>query len=120
LAEQRNILAAIRTGRDLSVETVRLHKDGRRIEVSLTCFPLTSPERNMLGFCTIVRDISEPQRKEGRQQQLIDELDHRVKNLLEEFSTSQHTDRQSLAYLNVDCVYDCKELTVKRSPSVRA
>jgi PAS domain S-box-containing protein len=80
--EQGNILAAIRAGRDLSLETIRLHKDGRRIEVALTCSPLRAPEGNILGFCTIVRDISERKRREERQQQLIDELDHRVKNSL--------------------------------------
>jgi PAS domain S-box-containing protein len=80
--EQRNILAAIRAGHDLSLETIRLHKDGRRIDVALTCSPLRAPEGSIIGFCTIMRDISERRRQEERQQQLINELNHRVKNSL--------------------------------------
>ncbi len=40
-------------------ETIRFHKDGRAIDVSLTLSPLLGPAREVLGAMAILRDITE-------------------------------------------------------------
>lgn len=46
------------------VETLRLHKDGRKIYVSLTTSPLMDPNRNITGMSFILRDITERRQAE--------------------------------------------------------
>jgi len=43
----------------LSYETVRVAKDGRRIDVSLSAFPIKDDSGNVIGWATILRDITE-------------------------------------------------------------
>ena len=45
-------------------ETVRYHKDGRAIDVSLTLSPLLGPDRQVLGAMAILRDITDRKRFE--------------------------------------------------------
>jgi len=40
-------------------ETVRMHKDGRRIPVSVTVSPLVAADGTIIGASAIARDISE-------------------------------------------------------------
>ena len=61
------ILSKVQRGERLvQYETVRLTKDGRRIDVSLTASPLTDEHGNVWGVSTITRDISERKRAEER------------------------------------------------------
>jgi PAS domain S-box-containing protein len=46
-------------------ETVRLHKDGRRIDVSLTISPIRGPDGRLGGVSKTARDIRERKRAEG-------------------------------------------------------
>ena len=64
------------------LETARVRKDGRLIEVSLTISPVRDAEGRILGGATIARDVTERKRAEARQSLLLAELDHRVKNML--------------------------------------
>lgn len=63
-------------------ETVRQDKNGGRVDVSLTISPTIDPNGKIIGASSICRDISERKRVEMRQQLLLAELDHRVKNIL--------------------------------------
>jgi signal transduction histidine kinase len=45
-------------------ETVRLHKDGRRIDVSILISPVKDAQGGLIGASTIARDISERKRAE--------------------------------------------------------
>ncbi|APG09715.1 hypothetical protein BKD09_15355 [Bradyrhizobium japonicum] len=63
-------------------ETVRQGKNGGRVDVSLTISPIIDPNGKIIGASSICRDISERKLVEMRQQQLLAELDHRVKNIL--------------------------------------
>ncbi len=65
---------------DRHIEIEALHRDGRElpIELSITCTSQFG-ESIFLGF---LRDISERRANERRQKLLVDELNHRVKNLL--------------------------------------
>jgi PAS domain S-box-containing protein len=65
--EESDIIERIRHGgRVKHFETVRLHKDGRQIHVSLTVSPIHDPKGNVVGASHIARDISE--RKEFEEQ----------------------------------------------------
>ena len=68
--------------RVLPFETVRLTRDGRRIEIQLTMSPIIDRRGVVVGASGIGRDISERRRAEQQQRRLIEELNHRVKNTL--------------------------------------
>ncbi|MDE1974345.1 MAG: PAS domain S-box protein [Hyphomicrobiales bacterium] len=77
-------------------ETVRLRKDGVRIDVELTVSPIYGPAGEITGAATVCRDITQrkdvesqlrhaieaAQHAQERQSLLINELNHRVKNTL--------------------------------------
>jgi len=80
--EEPVILARIRrVERVEHFDTVRQRKDGSAVDISLTISPVRNPEGKIVGASKIARDISERRRAEERQQLLLRELDHRVKNL---------------------------------------
>jgi PAS domain S-box-containing protein len=83
LSEETEILAKIRRGERIDhYETVRLTKDGRRINISLTVSPVRDRMGNIVGISKVARDITERKRAEDLQRLLIGELNHRVKNTL--------------------------------------
>jgi PAS domain S-box-containing protein len=58
--EEATILAKIRRGERVDhFETVRVRKDGRRIDVSVTISPIHDAAGNVVGASKIARDISE-------------------------------------------------------------
>ena len=70
--EEERILASLRSGQPIDhFETVRVAKDGRRIEVSLTVSPIRSPSGEVVGASKIVRDISERKRAAAEREQLL-------------------------------------------------
>ncbi|HYG34177.1 MAG TPA: PAS domain S-box protein, partial [Clostridia bacterium] len=61
-----NILERLRRGERLEhYETVRLSKDGRPIDVSLTISPIRDASGKMAGISTIIRDITERKQAEA-------------------------------------------------------
>jgi two-component system, chemotaxis family, CheB/CheR fusion protein len=83
LEELRGMDAQLARGeRVLPLETVRLTRDGRRIDVQLTMSPILDERGVAVGASGIGRDITERRRFEQRQRQLIEELNHRVRNTL--------------------------------------
>jgi PAS domain S-box-containing protein len=80
--EEPPILARIRSGERIdSYETIRRHKDGSLVDISLTVSPVRDSQGAIVGASKIARDISERRRAEERQHLLLRELDHRVRNL---------------------------------------
>jgi PAS domain S-box-containing protein len=64
-AEEVEILAQLRRGERVDhFETVRVAKDGRRIEISLTISPIRDEEGTVIGASKIARDITERKRSE--------------------------------------------------------
>jgi len=62
-AEEDDILARIRSGERIGhFETVRLTKDGRRIDVSLTISPIRDSAGRVIGASKIARDITPEKR----------------------------------------------------------
>jgi PAS domain S-box-containing protein len=80
--EEANILSRIRRGERIDhYETIRRRKDGSLIEISLSVSPIRSRDGRIIGAAKIARDITERRRAEERQNLLVKEMDHRVKNL---------------------------------------
>ena len=60
LDEEPTILARLRAGDRIEhYETVRVRKDGRHIDISLTVSPIRGPRGEIVGASKIARDISE-------------------------------------------------------------
>ena len=73
-AEIRRILAQIGRGERIEdYETVRTHKDGRRVDVSITVSPIRSLTGEIVGASKIARDITESKRTEKALDQEIEE-----------------------------------------------
>src|SRR5690606_21157774 len=93
--EEADILEALkRRERIRHFETVRMTKDGRRIDMSLTVSPMLDRAGNVVGASKIGRDVTERKRNEQLKRLLLDELNHRVKNTL---ATVQAIAGQSLS-----------------------
>jgi PAS domain S-box-containing protein len=64
-AEEVAILARLRRGERIDhYETVRVAKDGRRIDISLSISPIRSSDGTIMGASKIARDITERKRDE--------------------------------------------------------
>jgi PAS domain S-box-containing protein len=80
--EEPNILARIGRGEKIDhFETIRQRKDGSLVEISLSVSPIRNRAGQVIGAAKIARDITERRRAEKQQHLLIQEMDHRVKNL---------------------------------------
>jgi PAS domain S-box-containing protein len=92
--EEKEIIAKLKRGERIEhFDTVRVAKDGRRIDISLTVSPLRDRAGNIIGASKVARDVSERKRAEELQDLLLGELSHRVKNTL---ATIQAIANQSL------------------------
>jgi PAS domain S-box-containing protein len=94
LPEEASILARLRQGERIDhFDTERVTKDGRRLAVSLTVSPIRDASGRVVGASKVARDITGRRRAEATQRQLVEELNHRVKNTL---ATIQAIAAQSL------------------------
>src|SRR5215213_1373689 len=76
LDEEPTILARLRAGKRIEhYETVRVRKDGRLLDISLTVSPIKGPDGRIIGASKIARDISE--HKQARR--ALDEASERLK-----------------------------------------
>jgi PAS domain S-box-containing protein len=84
LREQEvEILSKLKRGERIEhFETVRVAKDGHLVEVSLTVSPLHDDDGHLIGASKIGRDITEQKKADRTRQLLLNELNHRVKNML--------------------------------------
>jgi PAS domain S-box-containing protein len=58
--DEEYVLENIRAKKSVDqFETVRLHKNGQRVDVSITVSPILDPLGNVIGASTIIRDIGE-------------------------------------------------------------
>jgi PAS domain S-box-containing protein len=81
--EMPAILERLRRGERIEhYDTVRRRKDGSTINMSLTVSPIRDAAGIIVGASKIARDISERKLWDRRQELLLRELNHRVKNSL--------------------------------------
>ena len=60
VAEEADLLSKIRAGVTVnSYESIRLHKDGHEIEMTVTVSPIKDRDGRIVGASTILRDITE-------------------------------------------------------------
>jgi two-component sensor histidine kinase len=80
--EERDILGRIRRGERVDhYQTIRQHKNGSPLHISLTVSPLRDDQGNVVGASKIARDIGETLRAQEMQRLLLDEMQHRIKNV---------------------------------------
>src|SRR5262249_6890603 len=83
LQEEKENLGRIRRGEHVGrFETVRRHRDGSFIDVSVTMSPVRNVRGKIIGASTVARDITERKRAEEQQTLILPELDHRIRNSL--------------------------------------
>lgn len=83
LSEETEIITRIRKGERIEhYETVRRHKDGSLVDLSITVSPMQNRDGKIVGASKIARDISERRQLERVKEHLINEIKHRVKNTL--------------------------------------
>lgn len=76
------ILSRIARGERIDrFETIRQRKDGTQFHVSLTISPVRDREGRIVGASKIARDITDLRSSQERQELLLREMNHRVKNL---------------------------------------
>lgn len=81
--EEPEILERLRRGERMDhYETVRQRKDGSLVDVSLTISPVRNMQGQIIGASKIARDITQLKRTQERQQLLLKEMKHRIKNTL--------------------------------------
>jgi PAS domain S-box-containing protein len=81
--DEPGILERIRRGERIEhFDTVRRHKSGARIDISLTVSPVKDSHGRIIGASKIARDVGERKRADEQRTLLIHELNHRVKNTL--------------------------------------
>jgi PAS domain S-box-containing protein len=61
--------------RVVELESARIHKDGRRVEISITIAPVRNGEGAIVGLVRISRDITERKRIEERLRLLVEALE---------------------------------------------
>ncbi len=73
--EEKAIIERLRRGERIEhLDTVRVHKDGYMVEVSLTISPIKDERGVIIGASKIARDISERRRIETERTRLLGEL----------------------------------------------
>ncbi len=73
------ILETLRGGERLShFETTRVHKSGRRIDVSLTVSPVCNARGDIIGASKVVRDITEHRRSSAQLAAIVESSDDAI------------------------------------------
>lgn len=81
LEEEPVVLARLRQGKSIEhYETVRVHKDGTRLDISLTVSPIRGPDGNIIGASKIARDITERKRAAAALKRREEELTDFIEN----------------------------------------
>lgn len=81
--EEKQIIARLTNGERIEhFETVRLAKNGQRIDISLTVSPMRDSGGRIIGASKVARDIGDRKLAEETRRLLVDELNHRIKNTL--------------------------------------
>jgi PAS domain S-box-containing protein len=98
--EERSILARLARGELIEhYETVRVAKDGRRLDISLTVSPLRDAEGRIIGASKVARDVTERKRVEAALQGAVEALKEADRRKDEFLAVLSHELRSPLAPL---------------------
>ncbi len=98
MQELHDLLQRVRRGECVDYyETVRVCKDGHRVDVALTLSPLKNERGKIAGTSAIARDITERKRAEEEIRKLNDELEQRVLDRTAEL-TASNKELESFTY----------------------
>lgn len=90
--DRARLLATVRGAQDIqSYDAVRLTKDGRSIDVSVTLSPLKDSVGQFVGVSKVIRDISDWKRGEVLLRQAHEALEMRVQERTAELSAANHS-----------------------------
>lgn len=127
LDEELHIMSEIRAGRRVDhFETLRRRKDGSLVPLSLSISPIRSLDGTIVGASKIARDDSGRRQSEETMRLVVDEMQHRVKNLfslaaavvsLTGRSTTDAQDIVSSVHSRLSALARAHELTMARWPS---
>lgn len=82
LAEEEEIIQRIRQGERVGhFTTIRQHKEGYPVDISLTISPIKAADGRVIGASKIAHEITGERRVLSEQSLLLREMNHRVKNL---------------------------------------
>ncbi|MEO5758482.1 MAG: PAS domain S-box protein [Mesorhizobium sp.] len=80
-AEEDFVLGSILDGKMVDhYETVRQHRSGRLLPISLTVSPVWDDQGQVIGASKIIRDITDQKNSQAQIRALMREVNHRVKN----------------------------------------
>lgn len=82
LADYRSQQRRVSSGESLRSETIRMHKNGTPITVSVDAAPIRRPDGFIIGTSSILHDITQRIASEEHQMFLMREIAHRSKNQL--------------------------------------
>jgi PAS domain S-box-containing protein len=106
LGEQRDILDRVRRGERVDpIETVRVAKDGRRIDVSLAVSPIRDPDGRVVGASKVARDVTARKRAE-RAVRFLSDASASLAELVDYESTLQRIANLAVGEFADWCVVD--------------
>jgi PAS domain S-box-containing protein len=116
LQEETKIMQKIKEGHRVpSFETVRIHKNGRRLEIAVTLSPLRDRSGTVVGACKIARDISVQRHQLNLIEQaleektaLLHEVHHRVKNNLQIVSSLMSLQARKAPPATAQALIECQ------------
>jgi diguanylate cyclase (GGDEF)-like protein/PAS domain S-box-containing protein len=89
--DELHLLENIKNGKEIkSYETIRRHKDGHSIQVSLTSSAIKDPFGNVVGISSIVRDITERITAERSLKELNDRIAREKEKISKVLSIEEH------------------------------
>ena len=98
--EEPAILERLRRGERVDhFETIRVRKDGRRINVSVSISPVRNPEGQIIGASKVARDVTEQKRLEAELQARTEEIALRNAELLAKNQELELADQQKNEFL---------------------
>ena len=80
--EQLSLYVNTTSGRPVTLETVRRHKDGHLIPVGISAAPIFAPDGRVVGVAAVHRDMTENREFKEHLGFTMRELSHRTKNML--------------------------------------
>ena len=88
--EEAEILARLVRGERVDhYETTRIHKDGKRLEVSLSVSPILDPSGTVIGAAKIARDITEAKRMQRAEREYTEQLQNLATELEQQIEEAQ-------------------------------